>query len=174
MIEIWKPVPYEPFDSKYVVSNLGRVKPIKKSKYSPAKSECLRNGVGARGYCYVTLYHNGIAKQCSVHRMVAICFVGAAPNGKNVVCHIDDNRLNNVADNLEWGDNYDNMQHMREHGRSLVGSKHPRALLDDFKVLSIRKLHADGEFTRKELAVKFDISYSVVCQIVRGVAWRHI
>ena len=76
MIEIWKPVPFEQFSSKYIVSSIGRVKPINKSKYSSAKGEFLKNGVGARGYACVTLYNGGKSKQCFVHRMVALVFIG--------------------------------------------------------------------------------------------------
>jgi len=172
--EVWKPVFFKPFNRKYLVSNLGRVKAIKKSKYSNNKRMCLKPGVGARGYAFVTLYHNKQSKQLAVHRMVAYAFIGNPPKGKNIVCHLDDNKLNNVADNLVWGDNYDNMRHMVEHRRSLVGSKNPTAKLDDIKVQTIRRLYSEGSYTQTELAEVFEVDQTIVSRVVLRQSWKHI
>ena len=172
MIEQWKPVPVTPYGDKYVISNLGRVKPITKSKFSSAKGEFLKPGVGARGYGFVTFYHNGQSKQCAVHRLVALAFIGDPPKGKNKVCHLDDNKLNNVADNLVWGDNYDNMRHMIEHRRSLVGSKNPRALLDEVKVLTIRRLYEAGGVSQASLAKEFGVHQTIISRVVRRQSWK--
>ncbi len=174
MKEIWKPVPYKPFDKKYEVSIVGNVRPIIKSKYSTLKGKYLKYGVGSSKYAFVTLYHEGQHRQCLVHRMVAYVFIGDPPKGKNLVCHIDDNKLNNVADNLVWGDNSDNMRHMVEHRRSLVGSKNPRALLDDVKVQTIRKLYGEGSYSQVELAATFGIDQTIVSRVVNRKSWRHI
>lgn len=172
--QIWKPVPHKPFDKKYIISNLGNVKPIKKSKYSHMRGTYLRYGVGARGYAFITLYHNSQSKQCLVHRMVAYAFIGNPPKGKNIVCHLDDNKLNNVADNLIWGDNFDNMRHMVEHRRSLAGSKNPKAKLDDIKVQTIRQLYAEGSYTQTQLAEVFEVNQTVVSRVVLRQSWKHI
>lgn len=174
MKEIWKPVPFKPFDKKYQISNLGKVKPIKKSKYANNKREFLKPGIGARGYAFVTFYHEGQLKQCSVHRMVAYVFLGDPPEGKSIVCHLDDNKLNNVADNLIWGDPSDNMRHMVEHRRSLVGSKNPRALLNDVNVLTIRKLYGEGSYTQTELAETFGVDQTIISRVVLRKSWKHI
>ena len=174
MKEIWKPVPYKPFDKKYLVSNIGRVKPIIISKYSGNKSEFLKPGVGASGYGHVALYHDGMKKQAFVHRMVAYAFIGIPPEGKNLVCHKDDNKLNNVADNLVWGNNTDNMRHMIEHRRSLVGSKNPRALLDDVKVQTIRRLWEEGSYSQTELAATFGVDQTIISRVVLRKSWKHV
>ena len=174
MIETWKPVTFAPYGEKYVVSNLGRVKPIVKSKYSSAKGELLKPGIGARGYGFVTLYSGGQSRQLAVHRLVALAFIGDPPEGRNIVCHLDDDKLNNVADNLIWGDNYDNMRHMIDHRRSLVGSKNPRALLDDVKVRTIRRLYAEGGVTQTSLALQFGIDQTIVSRVVLRQSWQHV
>lgn len=174
MQELWKSVPFKPFNEKYQVSNLGKVKPIKKSKFSNMKGEFLRYGVGARGYAFVTFYHEGIHKQCSVHRLVAYAFIGDPPKSKNIVCHLDDNKLNNVADNLIWGSPQDNMRHKVERGRSLVGSKNPRALLNDVNVRTIRRLYQEKCHSQAELALLFGVNQTQISRIVRGEHWGHI
>lgn len=174
MEEIWKTVPYALFNEKYLVSSFGRVKPIKKSIYSNSKNECLKPGVGARGYGNISMYHNGLHKQAFIHRMVAYAFLGDPPEGKTIVCHLDDNKLNNRADNLVWGNPYDNMRHMIEHRRSLVGSKNPRALLNDVEVLTIRRLYKEKSFSQTALAVTYGVNQTQISRIVLRKAWKHI
>ena len=55
------------------------------------------------GYKYVTLYDKELKKHKTYrfHRIVALLFVDN-PNGYDVVNHIDGNKLNNDASNLEW------------------------------------------------------------------------
>lgn len=172
--ELWLPVHLKPFDEKYLVSNKGRVKPIKKSKYANNKRMCLKPGVGARGYAFTTLYHNGVSKQLAVHRMVAYAFIDNPPKGKNIVCHLDDNKLNNVTENLVWGDNYDNMRHMVEHRRSLAGAKNPKAKLDDVKVITIRKLYEEGSYSQSKLAVTFGVHQTIISKVIRRQSYRNV
>lgn len=174
MKEVWKTVPYELFNEKYSISNYGRVKPITKSKYSHLRDEYLKPGIGARGYGHISMYHSGLHKQAFIHRMVAYAFLGDPPKGKTIVCHLDDNKLNNRADNLIWGDNSDNMRHMVEHRRSLVGSKNPRALLDDVEVLTIRRLYKEGSFSQTALAITYGVDQTQISRIVLRKAWKHI
>lgn len=171
MKETWKPVPYEPFNKRYLVSNLGRIKPIKKSKYSTLKGECLKAGLGARGYPCYTLYANGMSKQVFGHRTVALVFLGEPPVGKNIVCHLDDNKQNNCVTNLIWGSSSDNMRHMVERGRSLTGSKNPRALLNDVKVQKIRDLYSEGGVSQQSLALQFGVHQTQISRIVRDEHW---
>lgn len=100
MCEIWKDVPE--FEGMYKVSNLGRIKSLRKSQKSGLKDEyflkpCLSNN----GYYQVTLYGNRTRKKFQVHRLVASCFI---PNPENLpqINHKDENPSNNCADNLEW------------------------------------------------------------------------
>ena len=84
--EVWKDF----YD--YKVSSFGRIFSIKSNRYlSPFK----------HNYSYIDLTINGEVKKYSVHRLVATLFI---PNPDNLpdVNHIDENRFNNRADNLEW------------------------------------------------------------------------
>lgn len=100
MKEIWKPV--RKFESKYEVSNLGRVKSI--GTYNTCKRGILEPMIDTSGYAHVRMYDSGMTEDVGVHRLVAETFI---PNPDNLgyVNHKDENPLNNQVDNLEWCSN---------------------------------------------------------------------
>ena len=100
-MEVWKDVPG--YEGLYIASNLGRVKGLKRGKIlSPAPNE--------KGYLHIVLCKNGIMKTKKLHKIIAQTFV---PNGSGLteINHIDGNKLNNAADNLEWCSHLENMRH---------------------------------------------------------------
>lgn len=128
--EIWKPI--EGFEGIYEVSNFGRVKSIdryviyKNGHKTFHKGRIIRQ-IDNFGYKTVHLHKDG--KQTSsvrVHRLVAIAFI---PNPLNlpIVNHKDEDRANNIVENLEWCDskynnNYGN--HNLNISKSQKGIKH--------------------------------------------------
>jgi len=62
------------------------------------------------GYLTVTLYNRGGRKKRRIHRLVALAFKPRV-SGCNTVNHKDGNKLNNVADNLEWTTTAGNIKH---------------------------------------------------------------
>lgn len=120
MEEIWKDVVgYEDF---YEVSNCGRIR-NKNNGY------IMSQYVGNNGYLMLRLGKCDKAKKklCLVHRLVAEAFV-SNPNNFLYVGHIDENRLNNYADNLKWCtalENNNEIQHKQRisKGRANISSK---------------------------------------------------
>lgn len=90
--EIWKPV--EGYGDRYEVSNLGNVRVVGTGILrTPFKL--------SNGYLSITLKWCGKDKKALVHRLVAIAF---KPNIFMAceVNHINKDRCDNRADNLEW------------------------------------------------------------------------
>ncbi|MGN1370900.1 MAG: HNH endonuclease [Candidatus Coprovivens sp.] len=87
----------------YKVSNRGRV--INAKNYKLLKP--FDNGTG---YNSVYLYKDKKRYTKRVHRLVAEEFVDKISEG-NEVNHIDGNKKNNFADNLEWCTRKENMKH---------------------------------------------------------------
>lgn len=102
--EIWKDV--EGFEGRYQVSNLGRVKSIKRIKPVKENLKGIKEIImipysGAARYLGVTLRKDGKGKTHTIHRLVAEAFL-PNPLGFPCVNHKDGDCLNNRVDNLEW------------------------------------------------------------------------
>ena len=71
--------------------------------YKTTVNKILKYHKNNNGYCYIDLCKNAETKKFLIHRLVAIHFI---PNLNNYleVNHIDENKENNCATNLEWCD----------------------------------------------------------------------
>lgn len=105
MQEIWKDI--KGYEGLYQVSNLGRVKSLKRITKIPnakriEKEKILKSHVNKEsGYIYVILCSKGKTKGFRVHRLVAQTFI-PNPNNLPQVNHKDEYKSNNCVDNLEW------------------------------------------------------------------------
>jgi len=96
--EIWKDIPN--YEGYYQVSNLGRVKSLKRNR-SP-KEKILKSSKTKNGYLSNTLSKNNKQKSYFLHQLVAMAFLDHKPNrGKIVVDHIDNNKTNNKLSNIQ-------------------------------------------------------------------------
>jgi len=82
--------------SNYEISNYGNVRHVKRrNKYLSKRI--------LRQYYNVTLFNkNKRGISVRVHRLVAYKFVKGRTDVNNIVNHIDENKLNNHYENLEW------------------------------------------------------------------------
>ena len=101
-MEIWKPI--AEYEDLYEVSNYGRIRSLC-GRYG--ENKILKQCIGSKGYKLVTLCRKGKQKTVNVHRLVALAFV---PNPDSLPCvnHIDEDKNNNNASNLEWCSYYYN------------------------------------------------------------------
>lgn len=105
-MEEWREVSSNP---NYLVSNTGRIR-----RKGSSKDKALIN---TKGYLTTTLYMNGKGKHERVNRLVAREFVyNPDPVNRNVVDHLDENKHNNNADNLEWVTHSENIKRAWKSG----------------------------------------------------------
>ena len=105
MTEIWLPI--EGYENLYEVSNLGRVRRLesvvtgKNGVTRKVSGKILKPRTQQNGYLTVELYKNGIRRHFLLHRLVATAFLPRSDK-KFQVNHLDENKLNNTVENLEW------------------------------------------------------------------------
>ncbi len=104
-------------DYEYCVSNTGIIS-------REINSRPLKPGMN-NGYLNIRLIANDKKKSIAVSRLVAKLFVDN-PDNKNIVNHIDGNKLNNHYTNLEWTTQKENIRHANEN--NLVGY-HPKPII---------------------------------------------
>jgi hypothetical protein len=103
---MWKDI--EGFKGKYKVNALGEI-------LSTSRDKIMSQQLGINGYYKVGLWKDGTKDRHIVHRIVAKHFV-SNPHNKPQVNHIDGNKLNNNASNLEWCTPSENSQHAFDTG----------------------------------------------------------
>ena len=126
------------------------------------------------GYCRVTLRNGANRTTKLIHRLVAEHFV-PNPNARPCVNHIDGDKTNNHASNLEWCTYSENMKHAVKHGLNrtpdLRGDEHPNRKLSEAAVRDIRRKSAMGA-TAKELSGEYGVTEEQIRNVVLGRQWR--
>ena len=160
MREEWRNI--EDYEGLYQVSNLGRVKSLKRPWV--LKDVVLIQHLCRKGYCKVTLTKAKKRSTFSVHRLVALTFI---PNPENLatVDHEDKCKVNNTVTNLRWMTQYDNWERSN--------CDNPTHKLNQCKANEIRELYQTGEFTGQQLSSQFDISVSQIYGILNNRYWKN-
>lgn len=153
--EVWLPVKgYE----NYLVSNMGRVKSM--NLYNNERPHLLSLIDHGNGYLYVILSKNNTRRNFYVHRLVAEAFL-MKPDGCDYVDHLDHDRSNNKATNLEWVTQRENvlrsahlMRGPRENGKvSSTGEKYIGFRHGTYR-LHCKRWSIDRSFSTLEEAVE--------------------
>jgi hypothetical protein len=138
MEEIWKDI--AGYEGLYQVSNLGRVRSlgrdiVRRTRYGTMAPYHINGKVlkplhSQGDYCYVHLFDkDGTSINHKVHRLVAKAFV-PNPDNLNEVNHIDEDKDNNRADNLEWVTHIANCNYGTRNDRSKVKRSKPVQQID--------------------------------------------
>lgn len=167
-MEQFKSVEGFPF---YEVSNRGRVLSIKRRR---TKGGILKPQPDERGYLHVIFVTSERRHTINVHRLVASAFI---PNPGNLPCvnHIDGDKSNNYAENLEWCTHAENNRHAVRTGLNIAKGleQHGMAKLKNADVLQIREMLARG-LTTTEVSKMFPVSRTTISQIKSGYRWAKL
>ena len=94
------------------------------------------------GYLQVALWRGNRQHRATVHRLVALAFLGDPPSPTHVVAHNDGGRDNNHWANLRWATQLENMADTTSHGTHNRGSRNGQSKLDEVCIAAIRKMAA--------------------------------
>lgn len=112
-MEEWRPV--IGYIGLYEVSNLGRVRSL--PRRGTKGGILVIDTSNSKHYAHVVLAKNSKLHTTSLHKIVAEAWV-PNPENKPQVNHIDGDKLNNKAENLEWVTNLENRRHAIKTGLS--------------------------------------------------------
>ena len=140
--EVWKDI--KGYEGLYQVSNMGRVKSVARTvtwKNQSVKryKERIMKTRQKQGYASVCLFKDDIRRDFKVHRLVAEAFI-SNPNNLPFINHIDENKLNNKVENLEWCSREYNNNYGQRNGKISMTQKKNSLL----KMVSERSISLDG------------------------------
>jgi hypothetical protein len=172
MLEIWKN-----YKDVCEVSNLGNVRSIDRmvqtshGTYALRAGKLLKQSDNQLGYLKVNVTINGKSHFCKVHRLVCETFV-ENPRNLPFVNHIDGNKYNNEASNLNWVSREENTRHAKELGLIRKGSNSGNAVLHESDIPTIR-LRCKTEAVR-QIASDYGVDHGTISQIKRNATWKHV
>lgn len=168
--EEWRAIPgYEGF---YEASSLGRIRSLPRFSTS-GKVLAQREGTGS--YLRVCLSKSNQRKTFVVHRLIAMAFLDN-PKNKPEVNHIDGDRHNNAASNLEWVTRSENERHAyrtlgKNPNRPWDGKPRKFArLLSDEQIKEIRS----SRFGCKILSKKYGVSATTIKNIRNKKIYKEV
>lgn len=178
MEEEWRPA--FRYEDNYEVSNLGNIR--SKTHWVNARNGGERLYIGKEinkrirkvGYVECKICANSESKYKALHRIIAETFV-PNPNGYKEVNHIDGNKQNNNASNLEWCTRRQNIIHSFEMGlnKPRIGAEHCNARFNDEDVLKIRELYKKGMKVRA-ISELYKVPKPTIEGITSGKSWKHL
>lgn len=166
--ELWKPIPG--YDGRYEASSEGRIRRVKGKRSGERLPRILRTFI-ADGYVRTVLMRDdGSQYKPGVHVLVAEAFLGPCPSGQEVN-HMDLDKFNNRACNLEYLTRLDNQRHARSlKSWSASGEGSGQAKLTEDQVRAIR---LDSR-SQRVVGQDYGVSGVAVCLIRQRKNWKHV
>lgn len=144
-------------DNDYSVSNYGRVKHKFTNHY-----RLISGSIHSDGYVFVTLH----GEQIALHRLIAKTFHRDSYHNNLVVNHIDGNKQNNFADNLEWVTQQENIQHSHNNGFQPKSISTYTGKFTAEQREEIKHLWDSGEKSKREIARMYGVSHTCINDII--------
>lgn len=155
------------FEGLYAISDDGNVLSLRTGRF-------LKPITMGSKYLYVHLCNGKKTRLKRIHRLVAEAFI-PNPNNLPQVNHIDGNKRNCSASNLEWCSPKQNMLHAMNNGLfDPVGENNPSAKLTAEQVEQIRAEYVPKSKTHGTVALgrKYGVSNVMIGKIVNNKNWN--
>ncbi len=169
--EVWKDI--KGYEGLYQISNLGRVKSLRKIRGIQIQKEKILTLQPIKGgYYRAKLCKNGKEKSYLVHRLVAETFIPE----HFTVNHKDGNKSNNTVDNLEWVTQKENNIHAYKMGLKPYGTQRADSKLTEQQVKEIRKVYIpfDKNYGIRALARKYNVNPTIIQRVVNRTSYKNV
>ncbi|TET67298.1 MAG: hypothetical protein E3J56_13180 [Candidatus Aminicenantes bacterium] len=158
--EKWRIIPEFP---RYAVSNQGRLMRIDTGKF-------IKPFLSKNGYLHIILCQTGKRFHKTVHRLIALTFLGPCPSGKEVN-HKNGIKTNNKSKNLEYLTKAENENHASQMGLKVRGTRFWSSKLTEKDVLEIIQLRQEG-WSYYKIGEQYKVSRSSIRRIFIGQTWN--
>lgn len=176
--EIWKDIP--DFEGIYQASNLGNIRSLDRTYKDKIGKQYNRKGVLLKpntdkgGYLYVGLCppNKEKIKTVKIHRLVALTFCSGYEQGLEVN-HINGNRSDNRAENLEWVTRaYNNRDRYNRGYKNPTGEKSISAKLKEEYIDIIFSLYNSG-VNQTIIAKAFKVSQATISHLITNKTYNN-
>lgn len=170
--ERWRPI--RDFEGIFEVSDQGNVRRIV-SRYLNPRVSLLKQETHKQGYKRIHFQQNGRGRRALVHVLVAESFLGEQPAGTQIN-HIDGDKANNRADNLEFVTPSANIRHSLDvlGVQRAKGERNGNASLTNDQAAQVLMMWRTGRYKQGELAKMFKTSPTVINRLILRKSWRHL
>jgi hypothetical protein len=156
------------FEGRFLITSHGRLFSIN-GRYKGLKE--LSPCVDCLGYKATKLRMYRKIFRVRLHTLVAEHFCKKQSH-HNCVNHLDGNKLNNNASNLEWTTLGDNVRHAVSTGLfDTKGEKHHNSKLTKEKVIEMRRLYSTGNYTQEKIGNMFGVCRRQAGDVINKVNW---
>ena len=169
------------FDLPYHVTRDGKVYRLKTQGWELRKLKIVTKGNRKSYRIRIHVADKKVDRHFSVSRLVAMAYI-PNPNNLPIVCHKDNNPLNNKVSNLYWGTQRMNIQQaLRENrlttlftsennpGKGRFGYLNPWSKLTKEQEVEIMELHNKGKSTGY-ISKKFGVGNECIRRVIKRLS----
>lgn len=157
MEEIWKELDDLP---NYEISNMGRLR-------NKNTLRILKTRISKFGYEHITITYGGEQYFRAIHRLVAKTFL-INPDNKPDVNHIDENKLNNNVNNLEWVTKSENINHGTRNERVRKAISNSKTLSIPIIATNLKTGEVQEFYGSRECARQLGLNHSLITNVLKG------
>ena len=172
--EKWERIDFPEFDQQihYEISNYGRIK-----SFQNTDEGVLIQGSLIQGYHSLNVRFQNKSVNHYLHKLVAKHFCNNPNLNDKFVIHLDFNKQNNRAENLQWA----NRSKVTEHNKNnpsvinrLIPIRTKNYKLTEGKVMLIKQMIKSDKSRLKMIAKQFGITHTQLNRIRSGENWKQV
>jgi len=172
--EKWERIDFPEFDNQihYEISNYGRIK-----SFQNTDEGVLIHGSVIQGYQSLNVRFQNKSVNHYIHKLVAKHFCQQNSPKDTFVIHLDYNKLDNRADNLQWADRSKVTEHNKNNPsviNRLIPLRTKNYKLTEGKVMLIKQMLRSDKSRLKMIAKQFGITHTQLNRIRSGENWKQV